>query len=119
MEAEKQTYQNIVEELLIECHGTYEGKMMSSPGVKFNNKVMVFYYKSAMVFRLGTDFDPNNYSLKTASLLSPFKNKPPLKGWFVIQHEEAEKWKKLAYWVSMEAKRLKICFKSCGITRSL
>jgi len=36
------------------------GKMMSSPGIKYKNKVFAFYYKDRMVFCLGKDFDPRS-----------------------------------------------------------
>ncbi len=76
--------------------GVHLGKMMSSPGLKFNNKVFAFYHKETMGFRLGTTFDPISFGLKNVKPLSPFKTKPPLKGWYVIEKEESVIWDNLA-----------------------
>ena len=72
------------------------GKMMSSPGLKFQDKVFAFYHNNSMGFRLGPTFEPNNFGLKEAKPLSPFKTKPPLKGWFVIDFYEHDSWELLA-----------------------
>ena len=72
------------------------GKMMSSPGLKYRNKVFAFYHKEEMGFRLGPKFDPVKFGLLNAKPLNPFKTKPPLKGWFVISAEESKLWEPLA-----------------------
>ena len=97
MDIEKVKYNEIVTKVLNKCEGTYEGKMMSSPGVKYNDKVFIFYFKKEMTFRLGKDFNLADYGIKDIKLLNPFKNKPPLKGWFVISYDEHDKWEELAY----------------------
>ena len=51
MEQERVFYEKVVQHILETYKGTYEGKMMSAPGVKYNDKVFVFYYKKDMVFR--------------------------------------------------------------------
>jgi hypothetical protein len=66
------------------------GKMMSSPGLKYKDKVFAFYHKETMGFRLGPDFNPDKIGLKNAKPLSPFKKKPPLKGWFIIEQYESD-----------------------------
>lgn len=96
MEIEREKYNEIVKMILENFQGTYEGKMMSSPGVKYNNKVFVFYYNKDMVFRLGPEFNPVQYDIRVPRLLNPFKNKPPLKGWYMIGFEESEKWETLS-----------------------
>lgn len=68
------------------------GKMMHSPGLKYRNHVFAFYYKESMGFRLGADFDPVKFGIINAKPLSPFKTKPPLKGWFVIDKAECAQW---------------------------
>lgn len=68
------------------------GKMMSSPGLKFKDKVFSFYHKETMGFRLGPNFDPEKMGVKNAKPLSPFKKKPPLKGWFIIEKYESNSW---------------------------
>ena len=76
-------------------HGVILGKMMSSPGLKYNNKVFAFYHKETMGFRLGPQFDPMASGIKNAKPLSPFKTKPPLKGWFIIESVESDLWEDL------------------------
>ena len=65
---------------------------MSSPGLKFKDNVFSFYHKEAMGFRLGPDFDPEKMGVKNARPLSPFKNKPPLRGWFILEKFESYSW---------------------------
>lgn len=83
------------------------GKMMSSPGLKVGKKVFTFYHKETMGFRLGKDFEPEKLGLKTARYLSPFKTKPPLKAWQIIDFEENEFWEELATLALDFTRRLK------------
>lgn len=96
MEQEEVFYEKIVQHILETYEGTYEGKMMSAPGVKYNDKVFVFYYKKDMVFRLGDEFSPLAHNIKNPRLLNPFKNKPPLKGWFIIGYDQKDRWEELS-----------------------
>ena len=89
-------FNQIVEKIKAKNADVHLGKMMSSPGLKVNNKVFAFYHKETMGFRLGKAFDANKFGLKTAQWLSPFKTKPPLKAWYVIDAEEEEYWEDLA-----------------------
>lgn len=72
------------------------GKMMSSPGLKYRDKVFVFYFRERMGFRLGPAFNPRKLGLKSAEPLSPFKSKPPRKGWYVVGKKESHTWERLA-----------------------
>ncbi|WP_179957803.1 hypothetical protein [Exilibacterium tricleocarpae] len=72
------------------------GKMMSSPGLKCNGKVFAFQNRDTMGFRLGPDFNPKAIGLKTSAPLSPFRTKPPLRGWFVVTAREQDRWQGLA-----------------------
>lgn len=90
-------FDQIVDDLLAKDDGIVVGKMMSSPGLKYNNKVFAFYHQQTMGFRLGKAFDPDAFGSKTARFLSPFKNKPPMKAWFIVDAEEKELWHSLAY----------------------
>jgi len=67
-------------------------RMMSSPGLKYKDKVFAFYYNNAMVFKLGKEYDPASDGITDYSVLNPFKNKPPLAGWFIIPIEFKMKW---------------------------
>lgn len=74
----------------------YLGKMMSSPGLKYRDKVFAFYKNGEMGFRLGPKFDPDKFGLTNAKPLSPFKTKPPLRGWYIIEKNESNLWDTLA-----------------------
>ena len=71
-------------------------KMMSAPGIKYKSKVFAFYYNQEMVFRLGKDFDPEALEINDFAYLSPFKNKPLMKGWPQIGNQYEKKWLSLA-----------------------
>lgn len=86
----------ITEKLSAELEHVEPGKMMSSPGITYKTKVFAFYYKDQMVFRLGKGFDPKTVGVEEYSFLSPFKNKPPLSGWFEIPVKYDKKYKELA-----------------------
>lgn len=53
MDKEQKYFQEISEKLTAENEHVTIGKMMSSPGIRYKNKVFAFYYKKIMVFRLG------------------------------------------------------------------
>ena len=86
----------IAEKLSTELGNVERGKMMSSPGITYKTKVFAFYYKDQMVFRLGKGFDPKTVGVEEYSFLSPFKNKPPLSGWFEIPAKYDKKYDELA-----------------------
>ena len=96
MEKEESLYQVIGDKLIKKYDGVVHGKMMSSPGLKYKNKVFAFYYNQEMTFRLGKGFDLESLGINKYSLLSPFKNKPPLAAWFNIPYEYQNKWESLA-----------------------
>lgn len=68
------------------------GKMMSDPALKYKDKVFAFYHKKEMGFRLGSKFDPQKFGIAETKPLSPFKTKPPLRGWFIISGNESRLW---------------------------
>ena len=89
-------FETILEDLSqLESH-VQEGNMMRSPGMKYKDKVFAFFYKEAMGFRLGPNFDPKSSGIENAKPLSPFKTKPPLKGWFIIDASERDRWAELS-----------------------
>jgi hypothetical protein len=96
MDQEEIIFRKIADQLAKENNSVNLGKMMSSPGIKYKNKVFAFYYNKQMVFRLGKEFDPKSFQIEKFSLLNPFKNKPPLAGWFQITFADQDKWEKLA-----------------------
>ena len=96
MDKEEKLFNEIVEKMASENKNVEAGKMMSSPGIKYKNKVFAFYYDKQMGFKLGKEFNPDEFKLKDYKFLSPFKNKPPMKAWFVIPYSENKKWKVLA-----------------------
>ena len=96
MDKEQALFEKIAEKLSGENNSVAPGKMMSSPGIRYKNKVFAFYAKKEMIFRLGKGFQPEAFKIKSYSLINPFKSKPPLAGWFQISFAEKEKWEKLA-----------------------
>ncbi len=96
MDKEQALFMKITDKLAGENKHVAPGKMMSSPGLRYKNKVFAFYAKKEMIFRLGKAFKPESFKIKSYSLLSPFKTKPPLAGWFQIPYAEKGKWEKLA-----------------------
>ncbi len=90
-----QFFDSIVAEMSKE-HPVTEGTMMGSRGIQYKKKNFVFIWgNDKMVFRLGRDFEPQSEGIHDYELLNPFKNKPPLKDWFVLRKNE-DKWYELA-----------------------
>ena len=96
METEEALFKNIASKLANENQSISIGKMMSSPGIKYKNKVFAFYHNKEMIFKLGKQFDPASMGIEQYQLLNPFKNKPPMSGRFQIPFEYGEKWEELA-----------------------
>ena len=63
MKKEESLYLVIGDKLIKKFDGVVHGKMMSSPGLKYKNKVFAFYFNEEMTFRLG-----KNYNLKTQNV---------------------------------------------------
>ncbi len=85
-----------ITKLLSSQEGVAPGKMMSSDAIRYNKKVFTFFYKDMMTFKLGADFDPTELYIEEWYPLSPFKTKPPLKGWFMVPEKYMDKWPQLA-----------------------
>lgn len=73
------------------------GKMMSSPGVKYRNKVFAFLWDDKMGFKLGREYDIDQHGLYSWEHLSPFKTKPPLYAWYIVGPEDLDKWEELSF----------------------
>ncbi len=71
------------------------GKMMSSPGITYKNKVIAFYHKDEIVFRVGKEADLAKLGIPKPKFLSPFKSKPPMTGWICLGYDERSKWEKI------------------------
>lgn len=68
-----------------------EAKMMHAPGIGYNKKVFLFYFKDTMIFKLGKEFVPESEGITNWEYLNPFKNKAPMKAWFVIPYDGGKK----------------------------
>ena len=95
MEKEQELFEAITKKLSRQ-KGVKPGRMMSAPGVTCNGKVFAFYWKKEMIFRLGKDFDAKAFGVKDWHLLNPFKNRPPMAGWFCVPYSESKNWEELA-----------------------
>lgn len=89
-------FQSIVEEMTREYPEVSTGNMMSSPALTHKKKVFAFYYNHQMVFKLGEHTVTHMEKYPGSSFLSPFKRKPPMKGWLVVPSDYAGAWKALA-----------------------
>ncbi|MCE7734832.1 MAG: hypothetical protein GPJ54_08155 [Candidatus Heimdallarchaeota archaeon] len=96
VENEKLVFNDITAKLCQSNRDIGEGKMMSSPGINYKNKVFAFYHDKEMIFKLGKGYDIESEGVYAYKFLNPFKNKPPMKGWFVVSATEVENWQKLA-----------------------
>jgi hypothetical protein len=95
MEKERELFDAVAKKLL-RHKGVRLGRMMSAPGITFNGKVFAFYWKKEMIFRLGKDFDADAFGLKEWHLLNPFKERPPMAGWFCVPYSQSRHWEQLA-----------------------
>ncbi len=95
--SEKQ-YQKIAELFVSSETDVEHGRMMSSPAITCNGKVFAFYYNKmdSICCKLGKEYDITGLGVKKYELLNPFKNKPPMAGWYVVPMEYKTKWEKLA-----------------------
>lgn len=86
-----------IADLLVAMHDDVEhGKMMSAPAITCCGKVFAFRGKEGMGFRLGPDSDPTALGIADPQPLSPFKTKPPLKGWWKVDPGQSGQWERLA-----------------------
>ena len=72
------------------------GNMMSSPGIKYKNKVIAFYHRDEMVFRIGKGADFVKLGIRKTKFLSPFKSKPQMTGWICLGYGERVIWEKIS-----------------------
>lgn len=108
MEKEQSKFEKIAKNLSIFDSNVRIGKMMSSPGIRYQDKFFAFYYDKEMVFRLGKDAEPKKLGISKFNLLNPFKTKAPLKNWFQVPYSENKHWEKLArYALGVLSKELK------------
>ena len=91
----QQIFDDLAQQYVEDQSDVQLGKMMSSPGLKYKNKVFAFFHDNHMGFRLGPHFDPEVFGLQKIKLLSPFKTKPPLKGWYMVEADEKHLWEPL------------------------
>ena len=96
MKSPEQRFDELAQKLVATHPDVEHGKMMRSPGLKCNGKVFAFFHDDSMCFRLGKTFDTESFGIQTVRWLSPFKNKPPMKAWFIIEAGESDLWPKLA-----------------------
>src|SRR5262245_45582990 len=89
-------FQAIAETLTRENPAISIGKMLSAPGIRYQEKVFAFFARDRLMVRLGRGFDPAAMGVHEYQLLAPFKTKPPLLDWFEISADCIEQWEALA-----------------------
>ena len=89
---EEQLFNEIRNQFCLKDSKISAGKTMSSPAITYDGKVFTFFSrKKKMVFKLGKEFDPDQFRVEIA-VFNPFKNRAPLNGWFEIPYTEKEQW---------------------------
>ena len=89
---EEQLFNEIRNQFCLKDSKISVGKMMSSEAITYDGKVFAFFSrKKKMVFKLGKDFDPDQFG-REICVFNPFKNRAPLNGWFEISYTEKERW---------------------------
>jgi hypothetical protein len=93
----RRVFEGIVGRMTAEHQGVEPGRMMSRAAVAYRGKVFAFYGgEGDMGFRLGKAFDADAAGLVGWRYLSPFKTKPPIKGWIWVKPAQSERWSELA-----------------------
>ena len=96
-ESGRRVFEGIVGRMTAEHAGVEPGRMMSRAAITYRGKVFAFYGgEGDMGFRLGKAFDADAAGLVGWRYLSPFKTKPPLKGWIFVRPAQSERWSVLA-----------------------
>ena len=95
--AGRDVFEGIVGRMTAEHEGVEPGRMMSRAAVAYKRKVFAFYGgEGDMGSRLGKAFDADAAGLVDWRYLSPFKTKPPLKGWIFVRPAQSGRWSALA-----------------------
>jgi hypothetical protein len=93
----RRVFEGIVARMTAEHEGVAPGRMRARKAITYKGKVFAFYGGDGeMGFRLGKAFDPDAAGLVDWRYLSPFKTKPPLKGWIWVKSAQSERWSALA-----------------------
>lgn len=96
MKTPEELFETIVKEFTNNNGDVLSGKMMSSPALKYKGKVFAFFWKEQMTFKLGKERDLEaEFGIVEYGFLSPFKNKPPMKGWYVVSSQFSDQWSTL------------------------
>ena len=93
----KEIYEDLFDQMIEEEEDVQPGVMMREPALTRNKKVFAFYYadKKCMCFKLGKGFLIEEYGVNEYEFLSPFKNKPPMLGWFMVSEQYVDVWPEL------------------------
>ncbi len=92
----EEVFNGILKEITRDRPQVHLGNMMRSPALALENKVFAFYHQQSMVFKLDQQAPFYKEKFPGADYLSPFKNRPPMKGWVVVPADYQHHWKSLA-----------------------
>jgi hypothetical protein len=93
----REAFEGIAGRMIAAHDGVEEGRMMSCAAIAYRGKVFAFLgSKGKMVFRLGKGYEPDAAGLAGWSYLSPFKHKPPMRGWIIVPVALNARWSDLA-----------------------
>ncbi|MDX1479637.1 MAG: hypothetical protein R3301_18120, partial [Saprospiraceae bacterium] len=87
-------YEDLFDERIARDQDVIPGLMMREPALKCQGKVFAFYYqdKDAICVKLGKGYPLEVHGIKDYALLSPFKHKPPMAAWFVVDRAYQDQW---------------------------
>ena len=92
----EEQFEDIAERMSLQHEHVGRGKMMSSPGIQYKGKNIAFFWDGRMVFRCGKGFEPESLGVTEWAYLNPFKEKPPMKGWYVVPPSGQARWAAMA-----------------------
>jgi len=89
-------FDQIQNEMQAAYTGVASGNMMRSPALTYKSKVFAFFFNDEMGFKLDAKAADFKELYPGSKYLSPFKKKPPLKGWLVVPGTYHNDWNNLA-----------------------
>jgi hypothetical protein len=95
----RQVWHALSDQMADEFKGVERGKMMSADALTYAGKVFVFFSTkgggTGLGCRLGRDYPFDQLKLSQIRHLAPFKTKPPMKDWILVDYCDADRWHEL------------------------
>lgn len=105
-------WQALSDRMATEINRVERGKMMSAEALTFGGKVFTFFSTkgggTGLGCRLGRDYPFDQLGLREIRHLAPFKTKPPMRDWILVDFADADRWAdmaKISLEIAMKNKR--------------